>query len=191
MGQAQVVSAQNEAFDSISAGAFIGSTVSGGELLDSWESKPSLQISLQTPFYTGILETGMRYSQFTHKPSFQDYSDFQTMFIYLGWGYVFSLNEHFHVGPQLRFGTKFFFYEEEKRYPSPGGTWYYAFDTNESEFAYDLNLRGVYDLNESFSIYADFSYNRTLTYHPIHLNYISAGIVYTFGSPDWLRRVLK
>lgn len=189
--QATGVSAQKKAFETISAGALAGYTVGGNELLDVWDSKPSLQLNFRTPFYAGALETGLRYTPFTHSPELSDYSDFQTTFIYLGWGYDFAFNENFRFGPLLRFGTKFFHYDKAKQYPSPTGAWSYAFDTNESEFAYELILRGEYRLSDNFSAYADLSYNRTLTYHPIRLNYLSAGIMYTFDTPNWLIKVLR
>ena len=185
------VSAQSEAFETLSAGAFIGYTVAGSELLDRWDSKPHLQLSLQTPFYAGDLEAGLRYTQVTNAPGFQDYSDFQTAFIYLGWGYDFAVSERFRIGPLLRFGTSFFHYDEAKGYTGPSAGWTYEFDTSESEFAYELLLRGVYRLSESISAHTELTYNRTLTYHPIRLTYITAGITYTFHTPQWLKKVLK
>lgn len=183
--------AQHEAFETISTGVFAGYTVTGNDLLDNWDSKPSLQFIVRTPFYAGNLETGLRYTRFTHAPEYPSYSDFRTTYIFLGWGYDFTFSEHFRVGPLFRFGTKFFHYAEAKLYPSPSGTWNYAFDSSESEFAYELILRGEYHLSEKFSVFADYSYNRTLTYHPIRLNYLSAGIMYTFDSPNWLKKVLR
>ena len=184
-------SAQTEAFETISAGAFLGQTIAGNELLDRWESKPGLQFSLMAPFYAGKLETGIRYTQFTNSPEFPGYSDFQSTFIYLGWGYDFALSDKLKVGPLLRFGTAFYKYDEAKLYSRPGADWAYNFDTNESEFAYELLFRGAYRLSENFSAYAELTYNRTLTYHPIRLNYVTAGIIYTFDTPPWLKKVLK
>ncbi|NGP77734.1 hypothetical protein G3570_13890 [Balneolaceae bacterium YR4-1] len=188
---ATLLFAQQKAFETISVGATMGYTISGNELLDSWDSKPSLQLNFRTPFYAGELESGLRYSKFTHSPELPDYSDFRTTYIFLGWGYDFAVSENLFISPLLRFGTKFFHYKNAKRYPSPSGSWFYAFDSNESEFAYELIFRGTYRLSDKFSAYADLSYNRTLTYHPIQLNYLSAGIMYTFDTPNWLRKGLK
>ena len=185
------VSAQHQAFETISAGAFLGYAATGNELLDRWDSKPSLQLSLQTPFYAGHLETGVRSTQFTNSPGFPGYSDFQSTFVYLGWGYDFALTDKLRVGPLLRFGNTFFSYDEAKLYTRPDVNWIYNFDTNESEFAYELLFRSVYRLSDNFSAYAEFTNNRTLTYHPVRLNYLSAGIIYTFSSPGWLKKVLK
>ncbi len=185
------VSAQTEAFETISVGAFMSYPVAGGNLLDRWDPNPALHIGLRTPFYAGDLETGLRYTQFVNAPEYPGYSDFKTTFIYLGWGYDFAVSERFRLSPLLRFGTSFFLYDEAKGYPSPGAGWTYDFDTNESEFTYELLLRGEYRLSESFSAHAELTYNRTLTYHPIQLNYVTAGITYTFNTPQWLTKVLR
>ena len=169
----------------------MGSSFAGGDFLSSWDSEPGLHLEFRTPFYAGDLQAGARYARFSNSPDFPDYSDFDSFFIYMGWGYAFTIKDWISAGPGLRFGTTFFQYDEAKIYTRPNVGWEYDFDTNESEFAYELLFRSNFRISKHVSAHAELTYNRTLTFHPIIQNYITAGFTYTFGSPKWLKKVLR
>lgn len=191
LANVSIANAQSKAFESISVGAYVGYPVAGGELLNSWNSEPSLQLSFGTPFYAGELETGVRYTRFSNSEAFPDYSNFDSFFIYMGWGYHFTITDKLSAGPALRFGTTFFKYDEAKIYTRPNVGWEYDFDTTESEFAYELLFRSVFRISGRIRAHAELTYNRTLTFHPVRLSYISAGFTYRFNSPDWFKKVLR
>ncbi|MGK7371037.1 MAG: hypothetical protein ACNS64_12555, partial [Candidatus Halalkalibacterium sp. M3_1C_030] len=138
---------QPKAFESISVGIFTGHSIASDDLLNSWNPEPSLQLSLRTPFYAGDLEAGVRYTRFNNTSDFPDYSDFDSFFFYMGWGYDFVITDRFSIGPGLRFGTTFFQYDEAKIYTRPNVGWEYDFDTNESEFAYELLFRSTFRIS--------------------------------------------
>lgn len=182
---------QNNAFQKLSAGVYLGQSLGGNELSHRWQAKPGIQLSFQTPFYAGTLGGGIRHSRFSSTPDFPTYSDFHSTFIYLGWGYTFDLFKRLSAGPALRFGNTLFQYDEAKLYPSPGGEWAYNFDTSESEFSYELLLRSEYKFVRQWKVHAEISYNRTLTYHPIQLSFVTVGFSYSFDTPAWFQKVFK
>lgn len=182
---------QNNAFQELSVGISLGQSLGGNELSDKWDSKPSFHFSVQTPFYAGTLGGGFRHSRLSSTPDFPTYSDFQSTFIYLEWGYSFEFFEKFSAGPTLRFGNTLFQYDEAKLYPSPGGGWTYNFDTGESEFSYEILFRGEYKIVRHWKAHAELSYNRTLTYHPIQFSFVTVGFSYSFDTPTWFQKVFK
>lgn len=182
---------QNSAFQELSVGINLGQEIGGNELLKSWETEPGIHFNIQTPFFTGTIDGGIRHSRFNSSPDFPTYSDFQSTYLYLGWGYSFDLSERFSTGPVLRFGNTFYKFDEAKLYPSPNSDWAYNFDTRESEFSYEVLLRSEYQILQRWKAHAEISYNRTLTYHPVQLTFLTVGFSYSFDTPSWFQNVLK
>lgn len=182
---------QDRAFENLAIGVHIGHPIAGSDLLNSWKPEPSLQLFLETPFYAGEIETGIRYTRFSNSTNFSDFSDFNSFFIYLGWGYDFAISDKLSASPGLRFGNTFFQYDEAMVYTRPNVGWEYDFDTTESEFAYEINFRTAFRISQSISVHTELTYNRTITFHPISLNYINAGFTYTFDAPKWLKKILR
>lgn len=182
---------QNEAFQRLAVGGYLGHSFSENTLTESWDPSPSLQFNLQTPFYAGLLEGGIRYTRFDNSPDYPSYSDFHFTFVYIGWGYLFDIGNKFSAGPLLRFGNTFFHFDEAKIYTPPNSSSGYNFDTNESEFTYELLLHNEFRITPNWNIHAELVYNRTLTFHPIKLASISVGLTYSFDSPSWFQKVFK
>ncbi len=185
------VYSQKNAFQELSVGVYLGQSLGGNELSNRWEAKPGIQLNFQTPFYAGTLDGGIRHSRFNSSENFPTYSDFQSTFIYLGWAYTFDLFKRLSAGPALRFGNTLFQYDEAKLYPSPGGEWAYNFDTSESEFSYEILFRSEYKIVRQWKAHAEISYNRTLTYHPMQLSFVTVGFSYSFDTPAWFQKVFK
>lgn len=192
MGIPQAVSQQtNKAFDRITVGAGLGYSSPDKNLSERWNTGPGYQVNLGTPFYAGNLEGGLRYTRFKHTSEFPAYSDFHNTFIYLGLSYSFKIFDRVKAGPAIRFGNTFFHFDEAKTYPNDSNTFVYEFDSNESEFAYELNLHTEYLVTGNWKAQAAIVYNRTMTYRPIGNVFFTLGLAYTFDSPAFFQKVLQ
>lgn len=183
--------AQDKAFDQLTIGISAPQSISENRLTNSWDPSPGAQLFLQTPFYAGYLEGGLRYLRFNHSEEQPSYSDFHSTFIYFGWGYPFELTSKLSAGPKIRFGNHQMLYDEAMIYTKPGSSFVYDFDDNESEFTYELVLHTRYKFTEKWKAHAELALNRTITYHPLQLTFITFGFSYSFATPSWFKDFLK
>lgn len=185
------VYAQDKAFNQLTIGISAPQSISENQFTNSWDPSGGAQLFLQTPFYAGYLEGGLRYLRFNHSEEQPTYSDFHSTFIYLGWGYPFELTPKLSIGPKIRFGNNQMLYDEAMIYSEPGSSFAYDFDDNESEFTYELVLHTRYKLSEKWKAHAEIALNRTMTYHPLQLTFITVGFSYSFATPSWFKDFLK
>lgn len=82
-------------------------------------------------------------------------------------------------------------FKKAKVYTSPRAGWKYTFDNKESEFTYALSLGAEYHITDRWSVNTSLSYERTLTYYPLSVAFLSAGVRYSFSSPGWVKRALQ
>lgn len=182
---------QDTAFEQLTVKLSTPHTVSESRLTKHWDPAPGIQLNLQTPFYAGYLEGGVRYIRFNNADNRPSYSDFHSAFVYLGWGYLFELTSKLGVGPQLRFGNNLMLYDEPKVYTSSNTSFAYDFDDTESEFAYELLLHTQYEFSRSWKAHAELAFNRTMTYHPLRLTFITVGFSHSFDTPSWFKSIFK
>jgi len=180
--------AQEKAFDQLTIGISVPQAISENQFTNSWDPSPGAQLFLQTPFYAGHLEGGIRYLRFNHSEEQPTYSDFHSAFIYLGWGYSFDLTSKLSAGPTIRFGNNQMLYDDPKIYTD---SFAYAFDDNESEFTYELLLHTQFDFSQKWKAHAELALNRTMTYHPLRLTFITVGFSYSLVTPSWFKDFLK
>lgn len=158
----------------------------------NWESSPGLHLGARVNYHAGNLEAGLRYTDYsTSNPRYGE-ADFSSYFIYIGWEYPFTLYRELTLAPGLRFGNNFMNFDSPKVYPPTGSWGEYPFDSHESEFAYELFIRLEYIVgNSPWRIHSGFAYNRTLTYHPMPVGFVSFGIGRSFATPSWLKNFLQ
>ena len=159
---------------------------------NNWNASPSLHLGLRAPYHLGNLEAGARYTHYSSgNANYQDAS-FTSFFVYVGWEYALNLSDKLSVAPGLRFGNSFLTFQNPATYPAEGPFGEYVFDPHESEFAYELFTRLQYKLGDSpWRLHSSFSYNHTLTYHPMPVGLLSVGISRSFETPSWFKDFLQ
>ena len=183
---------QTEAYDRLSVDVGGATSIFENSFTNNWEESPSLHLGLRVPYRLGNLEAGVRYTNYSSANS--DYSDasFTSFFVYVGWEYALNLSDRLSIAPGLRFGNSFLTFQNPATYPAEGPFAEYVFDPHESEFAYELFARLQYKLGDSpWSLHSSFSYNKTLTYHPMPFGLVSLGISRSFATPSWLKDFLQ
>lgn len=166
-----------------------GLSVAENSFTRSWDQPFTFNLESRIDFYNGQLGGGIRYARFNASQQLGEAAGFQSFFAYLGWEYILNISEHWGLQPGLRFGNNFMLFDEAQTFTAP---WTYTLDDEESEFSYELFLRTNVNIpRTSWSIYATFSYNRTLTYHPLSTGLISIGVSRSFNTPSWVKEVFE
>ncbi|MDZ7691740.1 MAG: hypothetical protein U5K69_11555 [Balneolaceae bacterium] len=166
-----------------------GMSVLKNSFTRTWDQPVVLNLESRIDFYSGQLGGGIRYSRFNSSEELEEGAGFQSFFAYLGWEYTIPIGNNLQLHPGLRFGNNFMLFDKGKTYSEP---WPYSLDPQESEFSYELFVRTSYTIPKtSWALHAVFSYNRTLTYHPLSTALISFGISRSFKSPSWLKTLIK
>lgn len=156
-----------------------------------WRVAPAGDLILSTPFYTGELRAGIRYSRFRNRKERNEYSDFHSLFFRLGWALPIKTGGRFRLRPSLSIGNHFMRFDTPMRYSRSGASWTYIFDRSESEIAWEASVEGEYRLGENWSLYVSLGYNRTLTYHPLEQWLLNIGVSRNLRNPRWLRSLLE
>lgn len=182
---------QNNTFQSLQVGFNTAYSLSNNSFTRSWNPSPSAQLNIQIPFYLGLIEGGLRYTRFNNSAEQPLYSDFHSAFIYLGWGKLFALVQKLNTGPVLRFGNTFFRYDEPKTYTNQNTSFVYSFDTEESEFTYEVLIRTEYQFSKRWTMHSELTMNRIKTFEPVQLTLVTFGFSLSLDSPAWLQKVMK
>lgn len=156
-----------------------------------WRLAPAGDLILSTPFYTGELRAGIRYSRFRNREDRNGYSDFHSLFFRLGWALPLETGGRFRLRPSLSIGNHFMRFDTPMSYSRPGASWSHIFDRSESEIAWEASVEGEYRLGESWSLFGSVGYNRTLTFHPLEQWLLSIGVSRSLRTPRWLRSLLE
>lgn len=191
IGYGVTAHAQNT-YDRITIDGSSALPVIDNNFTQNWKISPTAHFGLRVNYHMGSIQSGIRYSRYSaDNPVYEDGS-FDSYFIYVGWEYPFSLSERLSFAPGLRFGNNYMAFDNPATYPATGVWGEYVFDPHESEFAYELFGRLEYSFRKSrWSLHSNFSYNRTLTYHPMPVSMFSFGISRTFATPSWLKSFFK
>lgn len=195
LGLTLLVQAQNKMYDDIHVDLSGATSVLQNSFSNSWEASPGVKIAVRANYHLGQLEAGGRFTRFSSDNINYKEAAFTSYFIYIGWQYNIKIAKNLTLSPGLRFGDNLMFFNDNPTYTPDedhkgGGV--YEFNSTESEFGYELFGRLEYTLEKSpWSFQTSFSYNRTLTYHPLPVGYISFGISRSFSSPNWLKNFLQ
>lgn len=189
---ARVGTAQEKSYEHITLDANSAVSVLQNSFTRNWESSPGFHLAARTNYHAGNLEAGLRYTDYNVKNPNYGEADFSSYFIYIGWEYPLKLFRGLTLAPGLRFGNNYMNFDNSKIYPPTGSWGEYPFDSHESEFAYEIFSRLEYTIgNSPWHLHTGFSYNRTLTYHPLSVGLISFGISRSFVTPSWLKNFLQ
>lgn len=184
----QIGSAQN-AFDTFDAGISGNVIINNNSLLDNWNPTAGAVLEARTPYYTGEMEAGVRLNYFS-EGQFEN-SGFRSIFVFIGWSYPFDVTDRLTLSPGFRLGNHFMWQDNTKEYyAEPAGN-AFVFHRNESEFAYETQIRIAYEITAETKLQASASYNRTAIQIPLTLVYAEVGIAQTFNSPEWLKKLVK
>lgn len=184
----QIGNAQN-AFDTFDAGISGNVIINNNSLLDNWNPFAGTVLEARTPYYTGELEAGVRFNYFS-EDQFEN-SGFRSIFLFIGWSYPFDVTDRLTLSPGFRLGNHFMWQDSTKEYyAEPAGN-PFVFHRNESEFAYEFQIRAAYQITAQTKLQVSTSYNRTAINIPLTLVYAEVGIAQTFNSPDWLKNLVK
>lgn len=145
-----------------------------------WDGPKGLEGEIQMPFYLGNIQGGARYIPYKEKAI--NFHNFSSYFIYLGWGYEFKLpyDCSFYAGIKVG-GYRMSVHD----------------DSLSDELKFENELAAGLRTYLAFNIYADCSlnlgadYTKVYIYKKIELFVLSAGISYSFQSPEWLKDFLK
>lgn len=189
---------QQESYEQLSLDVGGATSILETSFSNNWHASPSFHFGTRVNYHWGNLEAGLRYTNYSaDNPSYEGHNineevTFTSFFVYIGWEYPLALSEHLTLAPGLRFGNNFLSFQNPKSYPPEGPFGEYVFDPNESEFTYELLARLEYNFaNSSWAAYSSFSYNRTLTYHPMAVGLLSIGVSRSFATPSWLKNFLQ
>lgn len=184
----QIGSAQN-AFDTFDAGISGNVIINNNSLLDNWNPTAGAVLEARTPYYTGEMEAGVRLNYFS-EGQFEN-SGFRSIFVFIGWSYPFDVTDRLTLSPGFRLGNHFMWQDNTKEYyAEPAGN-AFVFHRNESEFAYETQIRVAYEITAETKLHVSASYNRTAIQIPLTLVYAEVGIAQTFNSPEWLKKLVK
>ena len=145
-----------------------------------WEPGFGAELLLEMPFYLGDIQAGIHIYPYSGRSSYQP--DFLSLYIFVGWGLGLRLSPgiQWYNGLQL-------------------GSYQMAFDDSdidesqalESELGVGLNTRFDVNLMNSWSFQAGAVYLHVYTKKPLELIMLTAGVSYTFDTPEWLKEFLK
>lgn len=168
-----------------------GFSIAQNSFTNTWNPYPSLDLALRPAFYSGYIESGVRYTRFEGMaPTLTD-SDFNSLFLYVGWSYPIAISSRFSVAPAIRFGNNLMIFDQAEVFTNESGSQRFVTDTTENEFAYELALRSQWQISGRWHIHAELSYNRTITEFPLPVGLLSAGLSYAIPQPNWLNKILR
>lgn len=143
-----------------------------------WRPGTGMKGYLGTPFYFGEVQAGVQLFPYTGRQG--GISDFNSIFIYLGWGYRLSLPGQLAFITGFSIGSDLMIFERAEGYQK-----------HESELAGSLDLRLSYLIRDRWAVNLSSRYQVIYTARPIRLAFLSAGASYLFATPEWLRIFLE
>jgi len=170
----------NNTFDkSTFALSYIKTTEYNG--LDTyWNIENGFGGYFQTPFYIGDVSVGISHTSFKGLKS--KYPDFSSNYIYLSWIGVVDLPLNSSLGAGIKIGSYLMTFESDTLN---------SFQENESELAIGPYAIFTMPLFSQFSLNLSGEFITVFTNRSMKFINLSAGISYSFATPNWLRRVFE
>jgi len=145
-----------------------------------WEPELGAELLLETPFYLGDIQAGIHLYSYSGRDSYQP--DFKSVYIFIGWGLGFRLFQGIQWYNGLQLGSYQMYFDDSDIDES---------QVLESELGVGLNTRFDFNLTNSWSLRLGAAYLHVYTKKPLELIMITAGVSYTFDTPEWLKEILK
>lgn len=137
------------------------------------------------PFYQGVLQAGVQYN--SYRNIYPTFVPFETIYIYFGWGKEFKINHKIRCIPAIHLGNVIMLFERPANRPDIPS---YIYDM-EQELGIRLQFEASYCLYKNLRYIMNFNYNIIYLNRKIELNFLSAGLSYTFTMPEWLRGFIR
>ena len=167
-------------FDNSSFGISYIKTTEHNGLETYWNIESGFGGYFQTQFYIGDISVGLAHTPF--KGVKNKYPDFSSNYIYLSWIGTIDLPLNSSLGAGVKIGSYLMTFESDTLN---------SFQENESELAigpyaiFSLPILNHISVNISGEFITVFT-NRSMKFFNL-----SAGISYSFTTPNWLRRVFE
>ena len=167
-------------FNSISIRINAVSNRSTDDLNRYWTGDKGFEGAVQTPFYFGDIQVGIRYIPYKEKEPY--YHDFSTFFYFLGWGEELKLplNCSFYTG--IKFGGFGMAFHDDSLT---------IYQKDETEFAAGINSYFAFMVFKNFQLVFGADYTKVYTHKKIELFLLSGGLSYAFQTPRWLKDILN
>lgn len=164
-----------------------------------WHPGQGGEMTLQTPFYAGMVETGLALHRYAAAAA--DVPAFDAVQVHLGWSFPLTLT------PRLQWQTGFRLGNYLMRFGDAVQNGHVGCDLggvkgcgddvsiiggdSESEFFMGLHARLHVRLSDAWALYAGGHLLNTYTHERMRLFYAAAGLSYTLQTPGWLRTFLQ
>jgi len=147
---------------------------------NTWHPSGGIKGFFETPFYFGRTQFGLRIMNFKTKDL--NIPEFSSWFVYAGWGVEFKTLRLLKLYTGLNIGSFQMDFEDEDIEEGL---------VSESELGIEFMVRLSFQILKNANLNIEGSYLRIFTNIKIDLLYVSAGIDYSFSSPDWLKDFLN
>jgi hypothetical protein len=173
------LSAQTQAFESITPTLAVTGIAASNDFGNHWSSAPGIAATIESPFYAGHAELGIDFMTFDARdPAVPGFS---ARYLFVGWGLEAKPMARLALKQTLRLGTYAMHFDAASLPASA---------RNESEMALDLVSRVAWRAAGPWQLSVSGQYRTVLTDPLIRHLYLSAGISRSFTSPEWLRDFL-
>ncbi len=168
------------AFSEFTIEAGYTNNLSSGDIEEYWESGNAAAFSISTPFYFGTVGIGIDASIFESK--LKGRPDFKTFFINLSWMKGIRLLGFSQLNAGVKVGSYNMLFDDNNLT---------EFESNESELAVSAIAQYDTEVVEELRIYLRPEFLTVFTNKRLKLFIITAGLSYTFNSPQWIRDILE
>ena len=147
---------------------------------NTWHPTGGIKGFFESPFYFGRTQVGLKLMYFNTKDF--NIPEFISWFAYVGWGMEFRTLRLLRLYSGLNIGS--FQMNFEKEDVEPGLK-------SENELGIEFMVRLSFQILNNSNLNIEGSYLRIFTNKRINLFYASAGIDFSFNTPDWLKDFLN
>ncbi len=176
------VCAQDEldAFQTITLGAQFTVNVGRTSFNEFWDPSNGGLFQIDMPFYLGIVQTGVHF--FSNNSLAADVPPFDSVNLYLGWGYEWALPLRLGWFAGVRAGGFYMNFDDDAIADEV---------KTESELGVGLNTALRYPLDERWSVLVSAEYLEVFTRRRIEYGFVGIGLSRTFTTPRPLREFLR
>ncbi|GIV62274.1 MAG: hypothetical protein KatS3mg044_1140 [Rhodothermaceae bacterium] len=144
-----------------------------------WQARPGVELSVSTPFYRGRAEAGGILHPYTARTA--EVPSFSGLLLFAGWGLRVPIAPRLAVEGGARLGNYRMTFDDDT---FPGLR-------TEHELTVALRSTLIGRLHPNLSLYVAGNYMKSYTFIRLKLLHVSAGLRYTFRTPDWLKTFLQ
>ncbi|GEM_PF-1761518 len=145
-----------------------------------WDPAHGFEISFITDFYFGKLNAGV--SRLSHHSRDNMLAEFDSYFPYVGWQYALKVENRAELYCGPRIGSFMMYFDDDE--VSVG---------TRSELELGIEIAGGtrFFVSNNFGIDLAARHRVLFTREKVRLTFLSAGLCWRFGTPKWLKAVLK